>query len=697
MMHRLTRYLFRRGEKKFGWLMISLILISAACILPSLPSDATQTLTKPAVSATPMLTPTTVAPFPAALLEVWPVDGSTLAYRQPIIIYFNQAMQKESVEKNLVFSPVITGKMEWLDDSTLKFIPNEVFPFNIDLTVNLSGKVLSENAQNLMGDVSLTYHTAGAPAVSERLPQPGTLDVDPSMPLVVNFNQAIVPLTETESAGEAPAFTLEPAAEGRGEWLNSSTYIFYPSPPLKGGSVYHINLRPDLSFAGDENVDWRFSTAMPGVLSVDPEVLSPLPLDGVIQILFNQPMDRQSVEQNLSLTATTDQKPVPGGFKWNDEKNRLTFTPDTLLVRDTAYRLNISSGARAANGDYLPQALTYVYQSVSSLSLVSTQPDEGGVLENGGSYSGITLKYNVALDEHQNLSSLISFDPPAGDLSTYINQDHELILSALLKPDTNYILRISTDLKDRWGGNLTVSPDMHFKTAPAKPGVYVPMLQFTRTLFMRPQDVNLETQVTNLSSLVVRSQPIDLQDYINLEKNEDGLRSYKLNNPENWLLHYNRTAQSRAEKIQLTPGGGPLEPGLYYFRLASKEMTSAGIDDVYFMASVSHIQLTLKRSLKEMLVWAVDLDNNQPVVQKALLLYDQDGKAVARCTTDVKGVCIFDLPTLPDEVSNRYFAVMGKQGDADFSLALDSWDMGTSGYNFGINNLQESSRPYVYL
>ena len=65
-----------------------------------------------------------------------------------------------------------------------------------------------------------------------------------------------------------PAFSLDPAAKGRGEWLNTSTYIFYPEPGLTGGLQYTVTPNPDLKSAlGSESYPafacWK--SAMPRV------------------------------------------------------------------------------------------------------------------------------------------------------------------------------------------------------------------------------------------------------------------------------------------------------------------------------------------------------------------------------------------------------------------------------------------------
>ena len=90
--------------------VISWVLISLSCVLPGMQA-AQGTDSGPGATATPIITlePTLQATFPAALLEAWPADGSVLDRQPEITFYFNQPMNRTSVEKNLTFQPPLPG------------------------------------------------------------------------------------------------------------------------------------------------------------------------------------------------------------------------------------------------------------------------------------------------------------------------------------------------------------------------------------------------------------------------------------------------------------------------------------------------------------------------------------------------------------------------------------------------------------
>jgi hypothetical protein len=70
------------------------------------------------------------------------------------------------------------------------------------------------------------------------------------------------------------AFELQPAASGSGEWLNTSTYIFYPDPGLQGGTAYTVQINSELTGADGAPLEsaesWSFTTAYPQLVSMQP-------------------------------------------------------------------------------------------------------------------------------------------------------------------------------------------------------------------------------------------------------------------------------------------------------------------------------------------------------------------------------------------------------------------------------------------
>ncbi len=261
-----------------------------ACSLPGLfgrgeatPVGQATLLASPPVSlptALPTLPMPTPHPQPPGIVESNPPPGAELPLDGPLTLYFNQPMQRTSVEAALRLTPTQPGSFTWQDDATLVFSPSRPLSPESEVVLTLDTGAKAANGLALLQPVSLQYRTAGYLHLAQALPEPGAYDVDPSSAVVVTFNRPVVALGGEPGEGPA-AFSIEPQPQGRGEWINTSTYAFYPDPPLEGGRTYNIRLNEDLhSLDGSplESVDeplrpaneWSFITAPPRVASFAP-------------------------------------------------------------------------------------------------------------------------------------------------------------------------------------------------------------------------------------------------------------------------------------------------------------------------------------------------------------------------------------------------------------------------------------------
>ncbi len=213
-------------------------------------------------------------------------------------------MNKASVEAAISGLPV--GIFTWNDEATLVFTPTAAYPPNSKLKVSIANSVQSATGFGLGEPLELSFTVADYLRATNQLPKANTLDVNVDAAISVSFNQPIVPLGADASTLPA-AFTLVPSVPGRGEWINTSTYIFYPEPAMAGGTEYAVSLSQDLksvtgvSFAGVDGNAWKFVTSTPKIVSLSPSD-APLPLEPEIKLTFNQPMDTESVEASFCST-----------------------------------------------------------------------------------------------------------------------------------------------------------------------------------------------------------------------------------------------------------------------------------------------------------------------------------------------------------------------------------------------------------
>jgi len=250
-----------------GFLVIAALLASCAGT-PAIPVPISSTST-PAIP-----TPTTFTQaLPPALVETDPPLGSVIGHQSPITFYFNQPVNKPSAQSALTGLPA--GTFTWNDDATLVFSPTQPYQPNTPLTFSIANSLQSANGFGMAEPIGLSFTVADYLRTTNLLPQPGAEDVNVDAAIVASFNQPVVALG-SEPASQPPAFEIQPPVEGHAEWINTSTYIFYPEPAMAGGTEYVVSLNMELKTAsgvgwsGAERPVWTFTTSRPNVVSLEP-------------------------------------------------------------------------------------------------------------------------------------------------------------------------------------------------------------------------------------------------------------------------------------------------------------------------------------------------------------------------------------------------------------------------------------------
>src|SRR6266542_138569 len=119
---------------------IFIIAILSSCAGLPLPSLATPTPVLPTPTAYQQA-------LPPRLVETDPPLNSMIGQTSPITFYFNQAMNKSSVEAS--FTGLPEGTFIWNDEQTLVFKPTQPFQANSKLNLSIAGSIQSANGFGL--------------------------------------------------------------------------------------------------------------------------------------------------------------------------------------------------------------------------------------------------------------------------------------------------------------------------------------------------------------------------------------------------------------------------------------------------------------------------------------------------------------------------------------------------------------------
>ncbi|MGB8980250.1 MAG: Ig-like domain-containing protein [Anaerolineales bacterium] len=621
--------------------------------------------------------------LPPALVETDPPAGSVIGHRSPITFYFNQAVNRASVEAALSSLPA--GTFAWNDDATLVFTPGESYPPNTTLKFSIADSVQSANGFGGAPPVELSFGVADFLRPTNLLPKQDAEDVNVKAAIAVSFNQPVVALG-TDPSLQPAAFSLQPSVKGLGEWINTSTYVFYPEVALAGGTEYTARLNPELKTVTGVGLPegasgqpvWKFTTSRPSVVSLEPSVEELLPLDAEIKLTFNQPMNTESVESGFVFSGPEGE--LDGEFSWNEAETELTFVPEDLLERNVGYILNIGAVAESQGGLILGTDYGAVFNTYDNFAVTGTQTDVGST----------TFTFNSPLPK-ADYDDLVTVSPAIDNLHANLSEDgFSLTVFGEFIGDTNYAIELSARLKDRWGQSLGDSYVLDVRT-PALPSMLNATL-FGSLAFVRPDEAALYAKAVNVQGTSAMVAPVSLLDFFSLQASYENQQAYVPGSSSTYLQSHTLPSGGWNDiKLGLTHQNTQLVPGLYYVQLSSPQITAPG-KNIVFVAS-SQVNVTFKLGATEALVWAVDLPSQTPVVNAAVTIYDAAGNTLATGTTDETGLWKGAVPAHEGQV----YAVLGQPGEETFGMAVNDWGWGIGAWDFGYSQRVRPPHIEIYM
>jgi uncharacterized protein YfaS (alpha-2-macroglobulin family) len=701
-------------------IMLAIIALSLAVLACNVPSPT------PTPTPTPLATPTPVPlNLPPVLLSRTPERGEEQGTAAPITLVFNQPMERASVEAAFNLDPHVQGKFQWEDDQTLRFVPGgEGFAHEESYQVTVETGARGKNGLALNTPVSFRFNAVGFLEVSQVLPAPDTRDVEPDSSITVMFNRPVVPLTTLAGQEGLPQpLELEPEATGRGEWLNTSIYVFHPEN-LVPGATYTARVRTGLAdTAGttlEEDYAWTFSVMPPQVVFTDPpDGQDFVGLTGPISVTFNQPMEPAGAEAAFGLYVGQDAAgaKLPGAFQWDEESNTLGFRPARPLALGTRYTAVLLAGAKAANGQAGTRSdYTWTFYTVPALRLLRTEPADGD--PNADVYGPVELVFSAPVDADTVMPNLrIAPEPRARDVYSYFRHyDRTFVVSFPRQPSTDYVITIGPGVADPYGNRLGSQAAVRFRTRALEAMAYfnTPGQMGTYNAYTA---TSLYVVYRNVQTMYLGLYRMPLDDFGRLA-GQDGWEFWDTYRPSEQNLVRRWTAEAAPDvalnemaylKTYLAPSEDGtalgLPPGMYYL-----EITSPQVKQRDFMGPSRHVlivgsvNVVLKAAEREALVWVTDLNTGQPRLNVPVTLYDENFAPLASGRTVEDGTFSIQWDE-PHDVWQTMYALVGEpfvelyesRGSGAFGMAANQWGDGISPWDFGIDSRFYSEPYQVYF
>ncbi len=658
-----------RIARTFSWLAI-LSLILASCGV--FPQQATPTPIPPTLTSQQQTAP-------PAIIETDPPLESVIGHLSPITFYFNQPMNQPTVEP--AFSGLPAGSFIWKDEATLFYTPAQPYSPNSKLKIAIGASIQSATGFGITEPIELSFTVADFLRATNVLPKSDSNDASTDAAIVASFNQPVVALGDTSN--QSSAFSIQPSVSGTGEWINTSTYIFYPRSPMSGGTEYTVSVNPQLKTVSGVGVEgsvdqtWKFVTARPRVVTMSPPSDAFVGLDADVKLTFNQPMDKESVQANFLLSGIDGA--VSGAFTWNDDATELTFTPDDLLARNVGFLLNVNEDAQSLGGATLGKDFGAVLNSYPDFAVSATDA--------GLDVTKFTFSAPLAEAEYEDL---IVVSPTLDNFEVQVlefGERRDMLVRGDFLPDTNYLIELNASIRDRWGQALGQPYVLNFRTPSLAPALNVQAR--TTAVFVRPDHPVMIANVVNVQQADVTVAPVTLQEFISLLNAYDAQQSYTPTNPSVYVQPFGlESNQVQNVELNLTQDNNQLLTGLYYVSV-SQPISPQKSKIVHFAVS-SQVNLTVKRGATEALVWAVDLPSQTAVANASIILYDHLGTPIGSGTTDSNG--LWKGAITPS--NGTIYAVLGSPADENFSLAISNWSPNNT---FGYERIPQPPNTHIYL
>ena len=677
-------------------------MLLAACVLKP---KGGPTPTAPPTPAAPTITPTpthTPTPLPPdtpvpegvvspVVIQHSPLLGEELPLDGAVELVFDRAMDRGSVEGALEVSPAVRGRFEWADERTVRYLPEDL-KRGEQYHVYLGQGARDTEGAILGGAYRFRFATVGYLEVTQVIPAPNSVDLEADSAITVMFNRPVVPLTSLAGqAGLPDPVSFDPPIPGKGEWLNTSIYVYEPDEPLAGGTRFTARVAAGLSdvIGGVLRNDhvWSFATEPPKVLWTDPRTGGDRPVgpDTAVRVTFNQAIDAVSAIEAFSLRGGLLDGDVRGEFEVKGDT--LIFTPSQMLDFDKTYTARVEAGVTSASGgEGMRLAYEWTFQTAPLPRIVRTEPKDGE--RNAYPYTSFQIVFSTVIDPDTVMPNL-EMTPPLSptQVYTYFNEwNYSFVLHFGAQPSTEYEVRIGPDIADPYGNTTGQRMTVRFRTAPLDPMVRLHVPGNIST--MNANDpARLFVSYVNAERLDFKLYRLDRDEFFAFQRDwydyrpTDRLRDWR----ERVDAPLNEQQYARVDLVQ---GGGQLEPGFYLVDLTSPDVETERWKARHLLV-VSAINLTIKTTGEEALVWATDLDTGRPVAGVTLQALDwREGTPLSGPErTDADGLARFTLS------EDRSYYNLIFLSESPFVAGANQWSQGISPWEFGFSG-GEGYRDY---
>ncbi len=707
----------------FNLILIAVLMAGCGGQTPPQPTKKPNDTPTPRKTATPAPSPTpneaigllskAGSPAPQVISA-----GGSIARDGVVEVRFSQPMDATTTAAAFTLLDAsgakVDGSVEWPSPDRLHFKPAQ--PLNAGSRYEAS---LKEDAKSAKGDLlkeasTLSYEVTGAIGVGQAFPANGTENVANNSTITVLFDRPVVALRIAEEQSKQPdPLKIEPAVEGKGEWVNTSVYVFRPKTYLQSNTLYTVTVVAGLADATGggsapltKDVTWSFHTMRPVVqdlsflLDGDPKnpisittnnTFDKTPLDATLRLNFLQPMDHPATEAAVTFTAP-NQPDAKLTFTWADDSLSVIVKPTERLALDSMYSLKLAGSARAVDGGTMDADIIWNLATYSSPKITLTRPSNG----EGSADSGMFEVYFASPMKVQSVVDKITFDPPLEKQPQDQNWSYDPynfnIYFYGLVASTSYKVKLDAGMQDIYGNVIADAKEVKFTTAPLSPYAYWAAPQQIQWRANTPGAFYMN--VTNVKKTHVTLSRISMKDLLNFTtaNSQELLTTFRpAKDAVQWQTDFAPDVSADRSQLAKVTLEKPVPTGVYLLGLEADGVPhpNSTYNDLRIVV-VSSVSITIKTSPSEALIWVTDQSSGKPVAGAPVELYRfVDGTKIGTGNTDKDGLLKIALPALPAGIDfyagGTYNALVGNAGDLVFGFSGGFVGSGVWPGDFGIS------------
>jgi uncharacterized protein YkwD len=323
--------------------------------------------------------------------------GSGVLTDTPVLIEFEQPMDRRSVEQAISLRPATTWHGTWNEDSTLLSLhPARLWRTDARYVVTVGGQATTAVGRSIQGSRSLTFTTETAPVVTDfqlfyveqsaadrvranaeaevaeatlarsTPASDTTTDVSARTSITVTFSAPM------DRRDVERGFAITPKVKGD-LTVQGDTLIFEPTQRLKPGARYAVSVVGARDLRGNPlggDVAFSFTTR------AGAQVTKVLPRNGArnvktdeVHLWFSQPMHGPATRAALRVKPAGGGAAVNGVATWNDAKTQLRYSFRRGLPAGVTYRIVLAKGARDRDGNAVRGSWRFTTKAAPQLAV----------------------------------------------------------------------------------------------------------------------------------------------------------------------------------------------------------------------------------------------------------------------------------------------------------------------------------------